>query len=145
MEQRDLLKDQIEQLGKVLANILSDLLGLKSKGQTSQGIEATNQRLQGELDIDIEKITTLTKKELKDYLKNRHLRAEHLEILSECLKEIGKGKIEENKKDAKMKLEKAIELLDIADEISKTMSFDRINKKKEIENVLQSSSPTRVK
>ncbi|NLN24242.1 MAG: hypothetical protein GX163_00985 [Bacteroidetes bacterium] len=137
MEQRDLLKDQIEQLGKVLANILSDLLGLKSKGQTSQGIEATNQRLQGELDIDIEKITTLTKKELKDYLKNRHLRAEHLEILSECLKEIGKGKIEENKKDAKMKLEKAIELLDIADEISKTMSFDRINKKKEIENVLQ--------
>lgn len=142
MEQRDLLKDQIEQLGKVLANILSDLLGLKSKGQTSQGIEATNQRLQGELDIDIEKITTLTKKELKDYLKNRHLRAEHLEILSECLKEIGKGKIEENKKDAKMKLEKAIELLDIADEISKTMSFDRINKKKEIENVPQSSSPT---
>jgi hypothetical protein len=137
MEQRDLLKDQIEQLGKVLANILSDLLGLKSKGQTSQGIEATNQRLQGELDIDIEKITTLTKKELKDYLKNRHLRAEHLEILSECLKEIGKGKIEENKKGAKMKLEKAIELLDIADEISKTMSFDRINKKKEIENVLQ--------
>ena len=137
MEQRDLLKDQIEQLGKVLANILSDLLGLKSKGQTSQGIEATNQRLQGELDIDIEKITTLIKKELKDYLKNRHLRAEHLEILSECLKEIGKGKIEENKKDAKMKLEKAIELLDIADEISKTMSFDRINKKKEIENVLQ--------
>ena len=137
MEQRDLLKDQIEQLGKVLANILSDLLGLKSKGQTSQGIEATNQRLQGELDIDIEKITTLTKKELKDYLKNRHLRAAHLEILSECLKEIGKGKIEENKKDAKMKLEKAIELLDIADEISKTMSFDRINKKKEIENVLQ--------
>lgn len=134
MEQRDLLKDQIEQLGKVLANILSDLLGLKSKGQTSQGIEATNQRLQGELDIDIEKITTLTKKELKDYLKNRHLRAEHLEILSECLKEIGKGKIEENKKDAKMKLEKAIELLDIADEISKTMSFDRINKKKEIES-----------
>lgn len=137
MEQRDLLKDQIEQLGKVLANILSDLLGLKSKGQTSQGIEITNQRLQDELDIEIEKITTLTKKELKDYLKNRHLRAEHLEILSECLKEIGKGEIEKNKTDTKMKLEKAIELLDIADEISKTMSFDRINKKKEIENVLQ--------
>ena len=137
MEQRDLLKDQIEQLGKVLANILSDLLGLKSKGQTSQGIEVTNQRLQSELDIEIEKITTLTKKELKDYLKNRHLKAEHLEILSECLKEIGKGEIEKNKQATKVKLEKAIELLDIADEISKTMSFDRINKKNEIKNVLQ--------
>lgn len=137
MEQRDLLKDQIEQLGKILANILSNLLGLKSEGQASQGIEITNQRLQGELDIKIEKITTLTKKELKDYLKNRHLKAEHLEILSECIKEIGKGEIEKNIKDAKMKLEKSIELLDIADEISKTMSFERINNKKEIETVLQ--------
>src|SRR5690606_13848470 len=100
-------------------------------------IEITNQRLQSELDIEIEKITTLTKKELKDYLKNRHLKAEHLEILSECLKEIGKGEIEKNKQTTKVKLEKAIELLDIADEISKTMSFDRINKKNEIKNVLQ--------
>ena len=137
MEQRDLLKDQIEKLGKVLANILSGLLGLKSKGQTSQGIEITNQRLQSELDIEIEKITTLSKKELKDYLKNRHLKAEHLEILSECLKEIGKGEIEKNKQATEVKLEKAIELLDIADEISKTMSFDRINKKNDIKNVLQ--------
>ena len=136
MEQKDLLKDQIEQLGKILANILSNLLGLKSEGQAFQGIEITNQRLQGELDIEIEKITTLTKKELKDYLINRHLKAEHLEILSECIKEIGKVEIEKNIKDAKMKLEKSIELLDIADEISKTMSFERINKKKEIETVL---------
>ena len=136
MEQRDLLKDQIEQLGKILANILSNLLGLKSEGQAFQGIEITNQRLQGELDIEIEKITTLTKKELKDYFINRLLNAEFLEILSECIKEIGKVEIEKNIKDAKMKLEKSIELLDIADEISKTMSFERINKKKEIETVL---------
>src|SRR5690606_15102172 len=101
MEQRELLKDQIEQLGKVLPNILSDLLRLKSKGQTSQGIEATNQRLQGEQDSDMEKITAVTEKDRKDYLKHRHVRDEHVEILSECLREIGKGKVEENKKDAK--------------------------------------------
>ena len=56
MEQRDLLKDQIEQLGKVLAKILPDFLGLKSEGQISQGIEITNHRLRSELDIEIEEL-----------------------------------------------------------------------------------------
>jgi hypothetical protein len=139
MEQRDLLKDQIEQIGKALAKILSELIGLKSKGQISQGIEITHQSLKGELDLETEQISTLTKKELKDYLINRHLKADHLEILSECLTEIAKGEIEQNKKYIKVKLEKAIELLNLADEISKTMSFHRINKKKEIESLLKQS------
>jgi len=137
MEKRDLIKDQIEQLGKVLAKILSDFLGLKSKGQVSLGIEISNERLQSDLDIDIKKLTTLTKKELKDYLENRKLTAEYLEILSKYLKEVGLREIQTNKEKARMWLKKAIELLDVADEISKTMSFDRINKKNEIESVLQ--------
>lgn len=137
MEQRDLLKAQIEQLGKVLAKILSDFLGLKSKGQFSQGIEITNKRLQNELDIDIEKIGALSKDKLKDYLKQQKLTTVHIEFLSEYLKEIGIGEIKTDKNKARMSLEQAIHLLDAADEISKTMSFDRINKKKEIEKVLQ--------
>ncbi|MEO6904385.1 MAG: hypothetical protein ABI315_14695 [Bacteroidia bacterium] len=137
MEQRDLIKDQIEQLGKVLGKILSDFLKLKSKGQVSPGMEIANQRLLSEVDINIEKVMTLSKKELEDYLKSRKLTADHLEILSAYLKEIGKEEIEINKTDSKLKLEKAIELLDIADNISKTISFDRINKKKEINNALQ--------
>lgn len=136
MENRDLLKDQIEQLGKVLAKILSNFLGMKSKGQIMQGIEITNKHLQSELDLDIDKITTLNKKELKAYLEDRKLTAGHLELLSECLKEIGKGEFERDKNDAKVKLEKASEILEIADEISKTMSFDRINKRNEIKKLL---------
>ena len=136
MEQRDLLKDQIEQLGKVLAKILSDFLGLKSTGNVTQGIEISNERFQSELDIDIEKLVTFNKSELKEYLEAHKLTASHLETLSEYLKEIGKVQIEKNSDDAKIKLNKASELLDIADEISKTMSFDRINKKNEIKNLL---------
>ncbi|MEM6524269.1 MAG: hypothetical protein AAF693_10770 [Bacteroidota bacterium] len=42
MEQRDLLRDQIEQVGKVLAKLLSDFPGLKSKGEAFQGMQITN-------------------------------------------------------------------------------------------------------
>lgn len=137
MEQRDLLKDQIEQLGKVLAKILSDFLGLKSGGNVTQGIEISNESLQSELDIDIETIIALNKTALEEYFRNRKLTEIHLEILSEYLKEVGLAKTKIDKSDAHLSLQKAIELLDIADKISKTMSFDRINKKSEIKNVLQ--------
>ncbi len=59
MEQRDLLKDQIDQLGKVLAKILSDFLGLKAKGQASHGVEISNHRFQRELEINIERLAYL--------------------------------------------------------------------------------------
>lgn len=137
MEQRDLLKDQIEQLGKVLAKILSNFLRLKANNSVAQGIEISNEQLQSELDIDIEKLITLKKTELAEYVKNRRLTESHLETLCEYLKEVGLAKTEINKTEGQLCLEKAVELLDIADEISKTMSFDRINRKNEIKNVLQ--------
>jgi hypothetical protein len=48
MEQRDYLKKQIDQLGKVLARIFSDLLRLKNSGQINAGLEITNQTLKNE-------------------------------------------------------------------------------------------------
>lgn len=135
MEQRDLLKDQIEQAGKVLAKILGDFLGLKSQGNVEQAIEISNECFQSELDIDIKKLVVLDKSELKKYLKTRKLTYVHLETLSEYLAEIGKSKA--TKVEVELYLKKAIELLEYADEISKSMSFERISKKTEIEDVLQ--------
>ncbi len=137
MEHRDLLKDQIEQIGKVLAQILSNFLGMKTQGQAGQGMEIASERLQSELDIEIDKIIKLTKKDTLEYLKNRKCTSEHLDILSEYLNETGREAIGKNKKVAKLMLEKAIELLDIADEISGTIAFERIDKKNEIVSVLK--------
>ena len=137
MERRDILKDQIEQLGRVLGKILANFLGLKSEGRISQGIEMTNKQLQLELDIDIEKITTFDGPGLRDYLKGRKLVAEHLEKLSDYLAQVGKFTWEDDKQKAKRLLETAIELLDIADEISKTASFDRVDRRHKIEEMLQ--------
>ena len=136
MEKRDYLKDQIEELGKVIARIVSDFLGLKSSGQTARGIEITNQRFQTELDMDMKLLSTLSKTELSNYLKTRKLTAEHLEILSGYFKEIGAEAIGENETKAKIWLATAVEILDVADEVSETMSFDRVNKKKELLGLL---------
>ena len=135
MEQRDLLKDQIEQLGKVLAEIISDFLKLKSNGNGVKGIEISNERLQSELDIDIEKLITLNLSELKTYLEVHKLTDVHLETLADYLLEIGKMEIGHNEAHAKLKLVKAFELLDLAEDISKTISFDRIHKKNEIKSM----------
>lgn len=54
MEQRDYLLRQFSQLGLVLAEMLQTLLGLKSGGQTSIGIEMVSQTLKEELKFDLQ-------------------------------------------------------------------------------------------
>ena len=139
MEKRDFLLNQIEQLGKVLAKILSDFLKLKSDGNGAQGIEISNERFQSELDIDIEELLTLNSSELKSYLETRNLTDNHIEIISDYLFEVGKMELEIHDSKSKLTLEKAYELLDLADDISKTTSFQRISKKNELKNLLQNN------
>lgn len=138
MEQRDLIKDQIEQLGRVLGKIFADFTGLKSQGRVSQAIEISNEKLQTQLDIDIDKIISLNSEELEEYVVKKELTFEHIEVLSEYLTEIGKVQMEQNRENAKRIFIKAIELLDISDGISQTMCFTRMDKKSNIENLLKS-------
>ena len=59
MQQEDFIKKQIDQLGRVLGDILSDLLGRKTQGQISERIEIVNQKLKNSLDLDIEDLITI--------------------------------------------------------------------------------------
>tara|TARA_B100000780_G_C21021125_1_gene409264 strand:- start:79 stop:495 length:417 start_codon:yes stop_codon:yes gene_type:complete len=138
MEQRDLLKDQIEQLGNALTKILSDFLGMSSKGQTSKAIEIANESFQNQLDIDIQKVLTLSATDLMKYLQDRNLTADHIEIIADYLKASGTAELEEDKQKIQLKLDKALELLQIADDVSQAVSFSRIQKKKEIQELLNS-------
>lgn len=61
----------------------------------------------------------------------------HFETLGEYLREIGESKMSNDKNKANIYLTKSLELLDLEDEISKTMSFQRQNLKSKIENTLQ--------
>lgn len=136
MLSRDLIKDQIEQLAKMLAIVVSDFLGLKLIDKTAEGIEIANHKLQTELDIDVNQIAILANKELEEYLAQRNLHADHLNTLSSYLKELGLAEIETNTRKAKMWFQKAIDLLEIADTTSKEYSFARVQLKEKIEQLL---------
>ncbi len=124
MEYRDLLKDEIERLGKVLAKVIADFFDRKFEGKSEIAIETAKQQLKTELDIDIDLILQYSENELEKYFSDRKISASHTEKLSDLF--VGFETPEH--------LKKAILLLDLADKLSKTISFERINKKLSIEN-----------
>jgi hypothetical protein len=136
MGQRDLIKDEIEQLGKVLGKILSDFLKLKTKGQVSLEIQASIEQLKTKVDIDLEELVKLSIEELESYLEQKKITWENFGMLSDYLIEIGESELSINKNSAKMYLTKASELIDLFDKHSKILSFERMNKKSKIENAL---------
>lgn len=131
MEQRDLIKDQIEQLGRVLGKIIADFLGLKTQGNIGHAMEVSSRQLKDELDLDVEQFLNVSEKELKDFLNKRHFTAEHIELLADYLFEIGRSN-----QDSLRYLKRSITLLDIADEHSQTISFVRQEKKSTIKSLL---------
>lgn len=136
MEQRDIIKDQIEQLGRVLGKIVNRFLNLDSSGNITDEIKTTNQQLKSELDIDLDKIIYFTKNELRDFIKKRNFAEGHLEQLSEFAFKVGKNKIENNKDESKAYLTTALELLEVADDISQMLSLDRVHRKNEIQSLI---------
>ncbi len=137
MERRDLIKDQIEQLGKVLGHILAKFLGNKANGNVSEGIQLANEQFRNELNLDIDTITSLAGEDLKQYLKQNNLTAEHLDILARYFKEMGTALLHKNDAEAKIHLLKSKELFDLADEISQATSFERMSELSDINNLLK--------
>lgn len=132
MEQRDIIKDQIEQVGKVLGQLLSKFLKLKTIGEERHAIEITNRELKDELDIDVEALLDFDKETVKDFLGNKKLAEKSLEILSDYLRKIGASKATSFPKEAIRYYQKAIQLLELADEASEALSLDRLDLQKEI-------------
>jgi hypothetical protein len=84
MEERDYLKKQIDQLGRVLGKILSDLMVLKNQGNISQGIEITNQAVKSELDYELEALLDIpTDIFIQTLIKHKDVSNENLEKLAE--------------------------------------------------------------
>ncbi|MFA9371528.1 MAG: hypothetical protein ACERIH_07435 [Labilibaculum antarcticum] len=137
MEKRDIIKDQIEQLGRVLGEMIANFLRLKSKGKVTQGIEISNKQLKNELDIDIDKLVDTPKNELKKFLIDRKLTGEHIEMIADYLNNIVESNTLADKQEVDKYLAKILDLYDMTDEFSQTISFDRIAKKNQIRNMPQ--------
>src|SRR5690606_35095203 len=133
MEQQDYLKKQIDQLGKVLAKIFSDLLGLKNNGQFNAGLEITNQTLKNELDFDIQDLLDIpTENFINTLTTQKKLTNENLDKLAEILLLIADNKQGDNKK----LYEKCLTIYEHLEKSENIYTLDRQWKMNRIKNAL---------
>ena len=125
MEKRDLIKDELERIGKAISQLLANFLALKANGNIALAIENTNKQLKDELDIDVELMLTLQQQVFAEYLESKKLTPQHIEILIDYFFETGSSLKEFNPKRANILLNKGLEMNKLLDKNSKTYSFER--------------------
>ncbi len=127
MEKRDLIQAEIEKLGFFLQRLLANFLNGNSAGNSIEAVDLVTNELKNELDFDLPLFVSLSNDEMKKYLSNFKFNEQHLEKLADLLAEMNTSKIY---------LTRALELLDLVDEISNSFSFERNNKKIKIQQLL---------
>lgn len=99
MEHRDHLKNQIDQLGKALTKVLSDLLNLKNSGQSEINRKTTLDNLKDESGFDIAELIHIPTNEFLDTLKkNKNLTPQHFDLNGQIGIEFAKERNNPNRK-----------------------------------------------
>lgn len=139
MERRDLIKDEIERLGKVLGKIVADLLNLKAEGNTSEGIEQAREALQKELDFDVAYLVQLDDKEFFDKITSRRNYSLYsIEQLGDIFLELGEGMLAvADRENAHLYLQKSLAIYEYITKTSATYSFEREAKVNKIEILMK--------
>ena len=122
MQQRDLLKDQIEQLGRVLSKVIAHLLQLQQTSDLPPGLQEAIRETKDKTGIDLDQLLGQDRTTLAAYAEAHQLTAEHLDHLVDYLTQIAElvGPLERH-----TCLTTALHLLEVADRRSQTYSFSR--------------------
>lgn len=127
MEKRDLIQAEIEKLGFFLQRLLAIFLKGNSAGNSVETSDLVTNEFKNELDFDLPLFISLSNDEMKKYLSNFKFNEQNLEKLADLLAQMN---------TSKTYVTKAIEVLNWADEISNTYSFERNNKKIKFQQLL---------
>ena len=127
MEKRDLIQAEIEKLGFFLQRLLANFLNGNSAGNSIESFDLVTNELKNELDFDLPLFLSFSNDEMKKYLSNFKFNEQYLEKLADLLAEMN---------SSKAYLTRAIEVLDWADELSNSFSFERNRKKIKIQQLL---------
>ena len=128
MEQRDLIKDQIEQLGRALGKMVTLVLGMDNGGDILGIQKEVAATFDTELKLDFKKLIGLEQKEFQQTIKEKFQNQEAvLEQLSSLLFELGKRCGPEGELRQQY-VEKALWTLEYVNSISDTFSMERLGK-----------------
>jgi len=89
MQQRDILKDEIEKISKVLARLAAKLLGIEDDIQFNTIRQQTASTLKDELDFDLDELLSLNDVRYMAALQQLQLGTTYLERLIEILHALG--------------------------------------------------------
>ena len=134
MKQDDYFLKQIDILGRILGEIVSDLLKLKNKGEIMESIEITTQALKNELDLNLNDILLLQNEKIVEFLQEeKKFDNGHLDKLAEILFILGYDHVSENRINI---LEKSLTIYEYLNKNSTTYSPERITRIGKINKVL---------
>lgn len=127
MEKRDLIKEQVEQLGKVLAKMLSDFLGLKTDIDVASTVKVTTERFEEKAGLDFESLLGASKEEVAAYLSDHNFPLEHLDILASYCTEAAEALSIKREDAAVQYAQLGHNILEHITHTSKTTSFHHID------------------
>ena len=137
MQQRDIIKDQIELAGKVIGKAIAKYFDVLPKENTSESLREIKSELLTQIDIDIDRMLDFRSiLELKGYLRKRYLHTEHLDLLSQFLFEVGKRKKESSPKEGQRYLATCSHILNIIGDMTEVVSIERIILQSKVNNLL---------
>jgi len=135
MQQRDILKDQIDQLGRVIGKVLAEFLGLKTKGDVMQGFEISNQILKQKTNISVADIEEMNEEDFLSFLDEHPFSSNSLEILGDYLSEVGHYK-KGNSENAKRFFQHANTAYEQANHRSDEYSMQRAAKQQSLSKLI---------
>jgi len=133
MEKQDYLQRQIDQLGKVLGELLGKITGSGKNPDASETLEIVSQVLNENLDWDIKKLLDIPEDEFVDKIKERQLLDDtNIETLADVLVEVA----EHNPSNEEELLKRALLMYEYLEQSNKTFSFTRNQKMGEVQQKL---------
>jgi len=122
---------QIEQIGKVFSKILLGFKEEKIQDSIDSAIDKANSNFLNQTNVSIEQILKLKVIELKEYLKDKVLSTNHIDIIVNYLLEIVNSKYLNNENKI-LYLQKTLELHLVSDQLFQAISFGNNQKQAEI-------------
>ena len=140
MIRRDFLLQQIEEMGRVLGQILLNMMGLKNNALVSRHvIEEARQTLQDEADLNIDQLLEVpTDKFIQALQKNKAMNDANLDRFAAILFHIAENT--EDKDKATCLYERSLIIYNYLDQSGEIYSFDRSYFLEQIRKALKTSS-----
>ena len=124
MENRDYLKDQIDQMARALGGLLARILNLPGEKRT-EAYGMTKELFNDQFDLSLEELLSISEEELESKLIERNISHDLFHPISKILIELGDVAAMNNEnKEALKHYHKALELMELQNQHTNTFSFE---------------------